>query len=96
MTCTSERIENMKKHTKVYMQHFGYVLDDFIECEVCRQRAVDIHHIEPRGMGGSKKKDFIANLVALCRSCHIRAEKEKDFNEIVKVIHLTHLKHYED
>tara|TARA_R100000655_G_scaffold109929_1_gene166405 strand:+ start:4971 stop:5231 length:261 start_codon:yes stop_codon:yes gene_type:complete len=86
----------MKKHTKVYMQHFGYVLDDFIECEVCRQRAVDIHHIEPRGMGGSKKKDFIANLVALCRLCHIRAEKEKDFNEIVKVIHLTHLKHYED
>lgn len=85
----------MKKHTKVYMKHFDYGIEDFIECEYCRQRAVDIHHIEPRGMGGSKTKDFIENLVALCRQCHIRAERDKSFNEVVKAIHLTHLKYYE-
>ena len=81
----------MKKHTKVYMQYFDLGIDDFIECEVCRQRAVDIHHIEPRGMGGSKKKDFIANLVALCRLCHIKAENNKEFNQLVKEKHLKNL-----
>ena len=85
----------MKKHTKVYMKHFDYGIEDFIECEYCRQRAVDIHHIEPRGMGGSKTKDFIENLVALCRKCHIRAERDKGFNEVVKAIHITKLKEYD-
>ena len=35
---------------------------------------MDIHHIEPRGAGGSKAKDYIENLMSLCRSCHNRAE----------------------
>ena len=47
----------MKKQTKIYMQYFNYVLDDFIPCEVCGSRAVDIHHIENRGAGGSGNKD---------------------------------------
>jgi 5-methylcytosine-specific restriction endonuclease McrA len=78
----------MKKHTKIYMQHFDY---DVILCEYCNAVAVDIHHIEPRGMGGSKTKDFIANLVALCRSCHIKAEQNKEFNKKVKEIHLKNI-----
>ena len=61
----------MKKHTKIYMQYFNYVLDDFIPCEVCGSRAVDIHHIENRGSGGSKDKDRIENLMAVCRPCHL-------------------------
>mgnify|MGYP003109503976 CR=1 FL=1 len=83
----------MKKHTKIYMEYFDYVLDDFIPCEVCKTRAVDIHHIEPRGMGGSKSKDFIANLVALCRTCHQCAEYSKAFNEQTKKIHLKNVEH---
>jgi 5-methylcytosine-specific restriction endonuclease McrA len=61
----------MKKHTKIYMNYFGYSIADFIPCECCEAKAVDIHHIKSRGMGGSKEKDCIENLMALCRHCHI-------------------------
>lgn len=70
------------------MQHFGYIKDDYIPCTTCGSRAVDIHHIDPRGMGGSKQKDFIENLAALCRLCHNKAESSKDFNQLVKDNHL--------
>lgn len=63
----------MQKHTKIYFDYFGYTTADFIPCEVCGAKAVDIHHIEPKGMGGSKQRDYINNLVALCRSCHEKA-----------------------
>jgi 5-methylcytosine-specific restriction endonuclease McrA len=60
----------MKKHVKIYLDFMGYGMEDFIPCEVCSNRAVDIHHIECRGMGGSTTKDKIENLMALCRKCH--------------------------
>ena len=81
----------MKLHTKLYITYFDYIMDDFIPCEMCNQRAVDIHHIEPRGSGGSKTKDFIENLMALCRSCHIKAENSKEFNKLCKIEHLRKL-----
>jgi hypothetical protein len=43
----------MKKHTKLYLQEMGYDETDWIPCEVCNRQAVDIHHIEARGMGGT-------------------------------------------
>jgi 5-methylcytosine-specific restriction endonuclease McrA len=49
----------------------GFSTTDWIPCEVCRATAVDIHHIESRGMGGSKTADTIDNLMALCRECHV-------------------------
>ena len=52
----------------------GFDDTDFIPCEVCGSKAQDIHHIEPRGMGGRKSKDVLDNLVALCRSCHHEAD----------------------
>jgi 5-methylcytosine-specific restriction endonuclease McrA len=64
----------MKNHTKVYLQAMGYDPLDFIPCEVCGAKAVDIHHIQPRGMGGSKLLDTPENLMALCRSCHHQAD----------------------
>jgi len=82
----------MKKHTKIYIDYFKFGEQDFIGCEVCGRRAVDIHHIEARGLGGSKTKDFIENLSALCRECHIKAETKPEFNILVKKIHLKHLK----
>ena len=63
-------------------------MDSFIPCTTCGSRAVDIHHIESRKMGGSKTKDFIQNLAALCRPCHEKAESSKEFNELVKQKHL--------
>ena len=73
----------MKKHTRIYLDYFGYVLDDFIPCEVCSSRAVDIHHIDCRGMGGGKTKDKIENLMALCRSCHLEYGDKKQHMEML-------------
>lgn len=67
----------MKKHTKIYLDYFGYGTDDYIPCEVCRRKAVDIHHIVSRGMGGGKGKDEIENLMALCRECHVEYGDKK-------------------
>ena len=54
----------MKKHTKLYLDFFDYGEQDFVMCEMCEQdRAVDIHHLEGRRMGGSDKKDYIENLM---------------------------------
>lgn len=71
----------MKKHIKVYLDYFGYYTSDFIPCELCGQKAVDINHIFARGMGGSKTKDVIANLVACCRQCHIDKGDKKQFRQ---------------
>ena len=58
-----------KKHTKIFMKHHGYGEQDNVPCAVCGCNAVDIHHIEPKGMGGRDMND-IDNLIALCRRCH--------------------------
>ena len=73
----------MKNHTKVYLNHFGYTGEDFIPCETCGARAVDIHHIEARGMGGTKIGDKIENLMALCREHHIEYGDKKQYMEFL-------------
>lgn len=77
----------MKKHTKIYLNSFGYTDTDFIPCEVCGSKAVDIHHIEARGMGGSFNADNPDNLMAVCRSCHIKYGDKKQYIEFLKSIH---------
>ena len=79
----------MRKHTKIYMDFFDYGIDSFVMCEFCQQdRAVDIHHLESRGMGGSNSLDYIENLVGLCRDCHNKAENDSCFNMICRIKHL--------
>ena len=75
----------MKKHTEIYLKHFNY--HSFIPCEICGKTANDIHHIECRGMGGSKNKNDITNLMALCRQCHIDYGDKKQYKELLKEIH---------
>lgn len=82
----------MKKHVKVYLDYFGYGAEDFIGCEVCSSRAVDIHHIEARGMGGSKKADTIENVMALCRNCHVEYGDKKQYMDNLKAVHLKKIK----
>ena len=79
----------MKGHTKIYLDYFGYDTSDFIPCEVCEKKAVDIHNIDARGMGGdpTKSKDVIENLQALCRECHDKYGDIKQFKDNLKRIH---------
>lgn len=77
----------MKNHTKIYLKYFGYDVNSFIPCEMCGMKAQDIHHIEARGMGGSKHADTIENLMALCRQCHIDFGDKKQHKEMLKVVH---------
>jgi len=77
----------LKKHTKIYLEYFGYSDTDFISCEVCGAKAVDIHHIEARGMGGSKAADTIENLQAVCRACHVEYGDKAKHKELLKQIH---------
>lgn len=79
----------MKNHTKIYYENAGYDLSDFVECEVCKNPAVDIHHINARGMGGDPqgKKDVFSNLMALCRNCH---ETYGDISEQKEMLQRTH------
>ena len=77
----------MKKHTKIYMEYFGYTIADFIPCESCGSHAVDIHHIKARGMGGSKTADRIENLMALCRECHDIMGDTKSYREYLEQKH---------
>lgn len=64
----------MKKYIRIYLECMGFDATDFIPCEVCGKKAVDIHHIIPRGMGGSKHRDTCENLIALCREHHHMAD----------------------
>ena len=103
----------MIKHKKIYIDYFGYDVGDIIICEVCQyyfdnmrelnrdfavlNEAVDIHHISPRGLGGSKLKDYPENLMAICREHLNKAERDKEFNKLCKIIHLKNIiKHIED
>lgn len=69
------------------MEYFGYTTSCFIPCEVCGAAAKDIHHIDARGMGGSKEKDVIGNLMAVCRTCHVVYGDIKEHKEYLKEVH---------
>ena len=81
----------MRKHTKIYFDYYGYDETDFVACEVCKSKAVDIHHLIAKGMGGSKTKDYIENLIAVCRNCHVKCHSSIEFNNKAKEIHKSNL-----
>ena len=69
------------------MKYFGHTVDSFIPCEVCGRRAVDIHHITARGMGGGRGKDEIGNLMALCREHHMEYGDKKQYKDFLMEVH---------
>jgi 5-methylcytosine-specific restriction endonuclease McrA len=84
----------MRKHTKIYFDYFGYTGQEFIACEVCGRKAVDIHHIDCKGMGGATSKDKIENLMAVCRECHIKYGDKKDLIDFLIQIHKDFIENY--
>ena len=83
----------MQPHTKLYLKIFGYDIHDYISCEIptCNKRGIDVHHIECRGMGGTKKNEDITNLMCLCRQHHIEFGDKKQHKEMLKKVHLANL-----
>lgn len=77
----------MKSHVKIYFDYFGYNPADVIPCELCNATAVDIHHIEARGIGGTIEPDNIDNLMALCRSDHLKYGDVTDQKPFLKMMH---------
>ena len=80
----------MKKHTKIFMQFWNpeLTISQTYQCFGCNSwEGTDIHHLSSRGMGGSKNdaKNYVENLICLCRSCHIRCHSDKNYNVQVRV-----------
>ena len=87
----------MKKHTKLYFDYFGIDYDPISGWHNCKSEisglpAEDIHHIEARGMGGTKKKDTIENLMALTREEHLEFGDKKQYLEYLKKTHANYIK----
>ena len=85
----------MKKHTKIYLQHFGYGLDDYIPSEISGKPAQGLHHIIYKGQQG---KDEIENLMAVTSEEHERLHfiTKPYIREIeAREMHLNFLHQYE-
>lgn len=79
----------MQKHTIKYFDYFDYGPEDFIPCEICGNRAVDIHHIKGR-IG--KNSNSIENLIGLCRGCHNDAHNVLYTDQQLILIHENFMK----
>jgi len=79
----------MKPHTELYLREMGYDETDFIPCEYCGARANGVHHIEPRGMGGTSKQEDIENLMGICGVHHHQADHGTGLSkEFLREVHL--------
>lgn len=87
----------MKNHTKVYFDFFGFDESDWIPCEIpgCGRVAVDINHINARGMGGnpSGSKDRIENLMGMCREHHLEFGDRKELKDWLNEVHTQYMQY---
>jgi len=75
------------KHIKVYED-----LNERI-CELTGALYADVHHLDNKKMGGSKTKDYIENLMALCRDAHTFYGDKKQYKEWLTEWHLEYMEH---
>lgn len=63
-------------YKKVWMRDRGIRNMEDSCCEVvgCYRYVDEVHHIEPRGMGGTRKPPDPKKLIGLCRTHHEQAE----------------------
>lgn len=80
----------MQKHTKIFRDFWWdeLTLSQTEQCFVCGEWGADIHHLSAKSLGGSKSKDYIENLVCLCRKHHQRCHDDKKFNTTVRIDNL--------
>ena len=76
------------------MEFFDFGEQDFIPCEICGRRANGVHHIECRGMGGSKNKDVIENLMGVCQEHHDEYGDKKQHKQYLKEVHNNYIERY--
>jgi len=93
----------MKRHIRIYMNAFEYAEDDRKPCEVGKYltgtfscEIDDIHHIEPKRMGGRKNVDMdvIENLIGVCRSHHDDCDSQRYDQLTQYIMHLSTLQDY--
>ena len=78
----------MQKHTKIFNDFWlpELTMAQTYQCFGCNSWfGTDIHHIDNKGSGGSKLKDYLENLCCLCRSCHQKCHSDKNYNIQVRV-----------
>lgn len=83
------------KHKQVYFDAFDCTENTYIGCEICNKKAVDIHHIEARGMGGTKEPERIENLMALCRVCHDMFGDKKKWKDFMYRSHRSRMRYFD-
>ena len=83
----------LRGHKKVYCDALGYVEGETIPSEISGAPAVDIHHIDARGMGGTSNpyKNSIFNLMAVTRAEHEKYGDKKQYKKWLKHKHLLFL-----
>ena len=81
----------MKKHIKIYDDFWlpELTIAQTWQCSVCSSwNGTYIHHVSAKQSGGSKCKDYIENLICLCRKCHDKCHKDKQYNKKARIINL--------
>lgn len=64
-----------KKYKKIHITKLlrnAVIVRDGGLCRICKQSAVDLHHMQFKSLGGN---DTAYNLVCLCRECHSKVHK---------------------
>jgi hypothetical protein len=79
----------MINYKKIYCKAYGYYEGETIPSEISGYPAVDVCHIENKGMGGnpSKDKDRIENLMAKTRFEHESYGDKKQYMSYLFEIH---------
>lgn len=84
----------MKKHLKIFDDFWlpELTIAQTFQCAVCNSwEGTDVHHLSAKQSGGSKCKDYIENLICLCRKCHDRCHADKDFNIRARITNLRNI-----
>lgn len=74
-------------YKRIYCDALGLRMGDQLMCEISGQPAQDIHHIHPKGMGGSNRLDRIENLMAITRGRHEMYGDKKQHKHFLFSIH---------